>query len=188
MVLGILSASLSLQITWSSVPLTLPLHYLPATSHPGFLGSVQDGIVCNHYIGLCGLPPGQQSSVILDQSYTDSCRWLARRCTQKITCIINNANSGVYWEIWNDLIWVCTLEEVAGYTESNIIMTKWCYSNVQFVTCRQGSIVDNRTPGTRHLVHMETHNKLIVGVWIQILNHQALFGTVNKQHSYMMGI
>lgn len=67
---------------WSSALLTLPLHYLPASSQPGFLGSVQDGIVCNRHIGLCGLPPGHQGSVILDQSYSHSFRWFARRCTQ----------------------------------------------------------------------------------------------------------
>lgn len=49
-------------------------------------------------------------------------------------------------------------------------------------------MVNNRTPGTRHLIHMQTHNKLIASVWIQILNHHTLFGTVDKQHSYIIGI
>lgn len=68
-------------------------------------------------------------------------------------------------------------KEILGYTEGN--------SDVQFTTCWQGSVVNNRTPGTRHLVHMETYNKLISSVGIQTLHRHALFGTVNKKQSYM---
>lgn len=49
-------------------------------------------------------------------------------------------------------------------------------------------MVNYRAPRTRYLVHMETHNKLIASVWIQILNHHTLCDTVDKQNSDIMAI
>lgn len=55
----------------------------------------------DHHVGLGGLPPGHQGGVVLNQSYSYSCRGLTRRCRQRICD----------HEKLTDLRWVCTLEE-----------------------------------------------------------------------------
>lgn len=49
-------------------------------------------------------------------------------------------------------------------------------------------MVNYRTPGTRHLVHMKAHHKLITSVWIQLLNCHTLLRTAEKQDSHIMAI
>lgn len=49
-------------------------------------------------------------------------------------------------------------------------------------------MVKDGAPGTRHLVHMKTHNKLVASVWLQIWHRHRLFGTVDEEKSHVIDI
>lgn len=164
---------LYLQSTFSSAPLTLPLQYLPVSCQPRLLRSVQDGVVCHHDAGLCGLPPGHQSGVVLDQSDSHPLRWLAGCWAQRHN--ITHSKRKLPGQF--------ALHQISVDREKVTRSCNMMLPECLILTCRQGAVENHWTPSAGCLVHVETHNKLIASVRTQVLNHHALCSAVDEKSS-----
>lgn len=169
------------------------MHYLPSTSQPSFLRGVQDGVVGNHNVGLCRLPPGHQGGVVLDQRHAHSSRRSLWRCTggnivskQRISVDVSSSTICHHdqesrskhgcWDQQTDAtspnIRKCLKKEDKKQTLTDPDGVSTCWGRL---------MVHYRAPRTWNLVHVEAHHKLIASVWVQILKQGSLRGAVETK-------